>query len=343
MCHQASALYQDLVRYLREQWALAATTDEADEGVYEKKLAQINALVKTWFFTPQDALHGDTPRNVIRREEKGLPNRLLDSSMDDDSSVDNELKQMIHELGLSEDDLHWYYDDGGLSLLDEFDPFPENDSFREFLGEETEEDDALTAEETGDRGEPGVEATDGDDEEAWFDPVDSDDVEWWLGEHGGLLSPAFWSRVRRNAWLDPVLHRAAAIWEERVGFYMPHLPGDKSWKIRWHRMTKAEALTVIAGLQDRGVDVGSLVEEIDAFEEERISIYWLVEPEQELSHLLDILLDDDDDVEVREGVEMISEFINAVRYLMPAHARMWLRGWIDAQLHGALAKQAGLK
>ena len=124
---------------------------------------------------------------------------------------------------------------------------------------------------------------------------------------------------------------------------MPHLPGDKSWKMRWHHMSKAEALTVIAGLQDRGADVEGLVEEIASFEEDRVSIYWLIEPEQELSHLLDILLDEDDDAEIREGVALVSEFINSVRYLMPVQARLWLRGWVDAHLHGALAKQVGLE
>ncbi len=122
--YQACALYQQLVSHVRDQAAielaaLRGTTTRAE-------IDRLNQVIRDWFFTPRSDLHGSSPRDIIRREELDEPNELPPSSLDDD-----EITQEMHEMDeLFGGGTHWAVDDGGLSLLDEFDPEGQDEYFR---------------------------------------------------------------------------------------------------------------------------------------------------------------------------------------------------------------------
>jgi hypothetical protein len=124
--YQACALYQQLVRHVQkcaaeELAALRQTSVSAEYG-------RIDQIIRDWLFTPQRDLHGSSPREVMRREQLDEPNVLPPPSPDDD-----EMLQELHEIEelLGGGERHqWFVDDGGLSLLDEFDPEGQDEYFR---------------------------------------------------------------------------------------------------------------------------------------------------------------------------------------------------------------------
>ncbi len=122
--YQACALYQQLAEHLRDQLSrelaeLRGTTQTAEK-------ADVNQIIRDWFFTARKDLHGSSPRDIIRREELDEPNVLPPASPGDD-----EIMQELHEMDdLFGGETHWAVDDGGLSLLDEFDPEGQDEYFR---------------------------------------------------------------------------------------------------------------------------------------------------------------------------------------------------------------------
>ena len=124
--YQACALYQQLVRHIQKCVAeeLAKLRRTSVETEYER----IDQIIRDWLFTPQRDLHGSSPHVVVRREELGEPNVLPPPSPDDDELI-QELHEIEELLGGSERH-HWVVDDGGLSLLDEFDPKGQDEYFR---------------------------------------------------------------------------------------------------------------------------------------------------------------------------------------------------------------------
>ncbi len=123
--YQACALYQQLVRHVQkcaaEELAALRHTSTSAESEH------IDQIIRDWLFTPQRDLHGSSPRDVMRREELGEPNVLPPPSPDDDEML-QELYE-IEELCGGERH-HWFVDDGGMSLLDEFDPEGSDEYFR---------------------------------------------------------------------------------------------------------------------------------------------------------------------------------------------------------------------
>jgi hypothetical protein len=122
--YQACALYQQLVEHLRDRLSLELAglrgTTQAAERI------RVNQVIRDWFFTPRKDLHGSSPRDIIRREELDDPNVLPPASPDDD-----EIIQELHEMDeLFGSETHWSVDDGGVSLLDEFDPEGQDEYFR---------------------------------------------------------------------------------------------------------------------------------------------------------------------------------------------------------------------
>jgi len=116
-----AALYGDLVKYLRDRWAEQAAQFNETSLAEERK--KIDELIKQWFFTPQQELHGLTPRQVIRNEELGHPNVIphdhLDEIFDDDCPV----CQMMKDGALSGEGGEWHFGLApDLTLLDEYDP-----------------------------------------------------------------------------------------------------------------------------------------------------------------------------------------------------------------------------
>ena len=124
--YQACALYQQLVRHVQKCAAqeLAVLRHTSASVEYE----HLDQIIRDWLFTPQRDLHSSSPREVIRREQLGEPNVLPPPAPDDD-----ELIQELHEIEelLGGNERHqWFVDDGGVSLLDEFDPEGQDEYFR---------------------------------------------------------------------------------------------------------------------------------------------------------------------------------------------------------------------
>lgn len=124
--YQACALYQQLVRHVQKCAAeelakLRATSMEAE-------YKHIDQIIYDWFFTPQRDLHGSSPRDIIRREQLDEPNVLPPPSPDDEEWL-QELHEIEALLGGNERH-HWFVDEGGVSLLDEFDSEGQDEYFR---------------------------------------------------------------------------------------------------------------------------------------------------------------------------------------------------------------------
>jgi hypothetical protein len=124
--YQACALYQQLVRHVQKCTTeeLAALRHTSVDAEYE----HIDQIIRDWLFAPQRDLHGSSPRDVMRREQLDEPNVLPPPLPDDD-----EMLQELHEIEalLSGGERHhWSMDDGGLSLLDEFDSEGQDEYFR---------------------------------------------------------------------------------------------------------------------------------------------------------------------------------------------------------------------
>ena len=115
-----AALYGDLVKYLRDRWAEQAA--QFNETTIDQERAQIDEIIRAWFFAPQPNLHGLTPRDVIRNEELGRPNVVPHDHLDELFFDDCPICQMMREDALSGEGGGWHF---GLapdfSLLDEYD------------------------------------------------------------------------------------------------------------------------------------------------------------------------------------------------------------------------------
>ncbi|MBI5564259.1 MAG: hypothetical protein HY870_05160 [Chloroflexi bacterium] len=122
--YQACALYQQLAEHLRDRLSLELAELRGTTQTAEQE--RVNHIIRDWFFTPRQDLHGSSPRDIIRREELDDPNVLPPASPDDD-----EIMQELHEMDdLFGGETHWAVDDGGVSLLDEFDPEGQTEYFR---------------------------------------------------------------------------------------------------------------------------------------------------------------------------------------------------------------------
>jgi hypothetical protein len=116
-----ATLYGDLVRHLRDRWAEQAA--QFNETTVAEEKAQLDELIKEWFFAPQKDLSGMNPRQVIRNEELDIPNVIPHDHLEDIFDDDCPLCQMMKDDALSGVGGEWHF---GLapdhSLLDEYDP-----------------------------------------------------------------------------------------------------------------------------------------------------------------------------------------------------------------------------
>ena len=124
--YQACALYQQLVRHVQK--CAAGELAELRQTSVEAEYRHIDQIIHDWLFAPQRDLHGSSPRDVMRREQLGEPNALPPPSPDDEEWL-QELHEIEALLGGNERH-HWFVDDGGVSLLDEFDPEGQDEYFR---------------------------------------------------------------------------------------------------------------------------------------------------------------------------------------------------------------------
>ena len=120
MCDQECALYGELVRHLRDHCVERIAELDPIGGEAAAK-AWADKVICDWFFAPQDDLHGDAPRAVIWREQKGEPNIVPKDHEHELFFDDCPVCQAMQELDL-EGEWHWHYDDGGFPLIAEYDP-----------------------------------------------------------------------------------------------------------------------------------------------------------------------------------------------------------------------------
>jgi hypothetical protein len=126
MSIQEGALYGDLVLWLRDR-AAELLAEARSDSTLEAEMARLDALIRGWFFTPQDELYGSAPREIIWREQLGqgnpIPKEYVDDAIGDD---DCPLCQMMREeIESAESDhdhgYHWTYCPDWC-LLDLYDP-----------------------------------------------------------------------------------------------------------------------------------------------------------------------------------------------------------------------------
>lgn len=122
--HEAT-LYGYLVRYLRD--ACAAQLADCKGTPAEVERQKLDALIRAWFFTPQDDLYGFTPQRLIRNEELGLRNIISSGHKHeiffDDCPLCQEMRELKEE-GLGEGEAgEWEFGLApDMTLLDDYDP-----------------------------------------------------------------------------------------------------------------------------------------------------------------------------------------------------------------------------
>jgi hypothetical protein len=365
MSYQECALYGNLVRYLRDRCAeRLAELDPASDA--EAARAWLDDLIRGWFFTPQHDLHGDAPRDVIWREQKEEPNVVPPDRMYDLFFDDCPVCQATRD---DPGEWHWHYDDGGFPLIVEYDPEgwderweAEHEAFERWRAEQGESErweaeefrdeegnlrfvygfpDATPEQEAHIRAMWGLPTT--EEEEAAepseipaYDPPPVPSQE---------ISPAeLWLRAAEEPWLDRELHDAARALAGRLGFSVPNPPLTlQCVDLGWHRLTFTEALPLVAGLHDRGVDISAFLEQVRAFPYQDISLEWLITPERCMATMTGVLESDAVEGDPVSAARLRHDraFIERVSRLIPLHARIWLRGWSDALIHAAFAQAVG--
>ncbi|MBM4458460.1 MAG: hypothetical protein FJ011_11940 [Chloroflexi bacterium] len=311
MSVQEAALYGDLVLALRDYAAeqLAAATGDHDLAAVG---ARLDDFIRAWFFTPQKELYGSAPRDVIWREQLGeqnpLPKEYAAEVYGDDCPI---CQAMREELENAEDDEahgHFWGYCPDTCLLEQYDPVGAEERWRKEFArlDETQ----ATQEPAG----PAPEYT---------PPPPS----------GPRVTPDEFLSVLRRPWLDPELHRAAQQLAERCDVPQPRA----AQRAPYRRMTRDEALSLIAGLHGQGVDAPALMKQLDAWPYQNVALDWLSDPEQSIGPICQAL----DETAPRDQDELARlrhhrDFILALARLIPPAARLWLSGWLEAVMYGAL-------
>jgi hypothetical protein len=329
VCYQECALYGDLVLYLRDR---AAELLAGDGGDGEAEQARLDTVIRDWFFNPQDKLHGCAPRDLIWAEQKGEPNPIhpdhLAEFFDDDDcpicqATHQEVKAAL-EAG-EEHGWQWGYDDGGYPLIAHYDPegwderWDEEDAaFQEWQAEQAEQEAGPAA--------------------PFYEPPPVEEAE---------VSPEEFMARARQPWLDPALHHAARMLVERVDCPQPTMFG-----LRYRRVTYDEALSLAVGLHEQGVDVETLLAQIEAFPYQNVALDWLSQPEENAAMMVQAMeqtISPDDEAEADKGhpadkvhpmarLRHHRDFIFALARVVHPGARLWLQGWLDAVAAGAFAR-----
>ena len=157
-----------------------------------------------------------------------------------------------------------------------------------------------------------------------------------------------WMRAAYDPWPDLPLDRAAQVLSRRIGYSVPRSPlTHESVQLGWVHFSEAEARALAFELHASGVHIEGLLEQIEAFPYDDVSLAWLTEPERCI-HLHATLAEEMDEEERKEHPESAArlrhttEFIHRLAALIPPHARIWLRGWSAAYTHAAFARAVGL-
>lgn len=316
MCYQECALYGDLVLYLRDR---VADLLAGDGGDVEAERARLDSIIRDWFFTPQDELHGCAPRDLIWAEQKGEPNPVhpdhLAEFFDDDCPIcQAEYREIEAAIEAGEEHgWQWHYDDGGYPLIAHYDP----EGWDERWAEEQAAFERWQVEQAEWEAQPAAPA---------YEPPPVEPAE---------VSPEEFIARARQPWLDPALHYAARMLADHVDCPEPTLFGP-----RYRRLTYDEALSLAVGLHAQGVDVEALLAQIAAFPYQNVALDWLSQPEQNAAIMIQameqVIAPDDEDEMAR--FRHHRDFIFALAQVVHPGARLWLQGWLDAVAHGAFAR-----
>lgn len=320
MCYQECALYGDLVLFLRDR---AAELLSGDDGDAEAERERLDAIIRDWFFEPQDRLHGCAPRDLIWAEQKGEPNPIppdrLEEFFFDDCPVCQFTRQELEEAIESGEDpgFHWHYDDGGYPLIAHYDPEGWDEHWDEWEAAIVEEEEERAPREEEEAYPPAAPA---------YEPPPVEAPQ---------LSPEEFAAQMRQPWLDPALHQAARTLTERVDCPEPGPFGQ-----RYRRLTHDEALSLAAGLHGQGVDVEELLAQVEAFPYQNVALDWLSDPEMNVATIIRAMEEEipPDDDEGRARFRHHRDFILALSEVIHPGARLWLQGWLDAVAHGAFTR-----
>jgi hypothetical protein len=317
MSIQECALYGDLVLWLCDRAAELLAEAKADSTV-EAETARLDELIRSWFFTPQDELHGCAPRDLIWAEQMGRPNPIptdrLDDFFFDDCPICQQMQAEVEtaELEGHEHGWQWFYDDGGYPLIARYDPEGWDARWAE---EEADLEDWQAEQEQRQTGPAPPYAP---------PPVDSKQVD-----------PETFMEVLRRPWLDPELHKVA---QKLAGCCDVPVPGDR-FGTGYRRLTRPEATSLVAGLHQQGMDVLELMAQIEAWPYQNVALDWLSDPEKNVAVLclaMETEIHPDDEAELAR-FRQHRDFILTLARLTPPGARLWLQGWLEAVTHGAFA------
>jgi hypothetical protein len=315
---QEAALYGDLVLYLRGR---TAEMIAGEHGSISRAEGELDSLIREWFLGPQDELHGCAPRDLIYAECKGTPNPIhpehLDEFFIDDCPIcQAEADEVKASLEAGEDPgWHWYYGDGGLPLIARYDPEGWDACWAE---KEAAFEDMRAEQQEGGPRDDGLAA-------AAYEPFPLQPTQ---------VPPEEFLARMRQPWLDPALHRAAGALADRLD-----CPAPPSHGLQYRRVTHDEALSLLVGLKELGVDVGVLLAQIEAFPYQNIALDWLSRPVENVSLTIRAMENEippDDDAELAR-FQHHRDFILMLAQLIQPGARLWLQGWLEAVAHGAFA------
>jgi hypothetical protein len=319
MSVQEAALYGDLVLALRD-YAAAQLAALSSEGDVAAARARLDEFIRTWFFTPQEELYGSAPREVIWREQLGeqnpLPKKYAAEAYGDDCPICQAMREEIE--GAESDEAHghfWGYCPD-TCLLELYDPEGAEERWqKEFARMEAAREEREQAQSAAPDYTPPP------------PPVPA-----------FQLDPETFLSVLRRPWLDPELHRAGQKLVERCDVPLPTVSGGAPYR----RITRNEALSLLAGLHQQGVDIPALLAQIEAWPYQNVALDWLSEPERNVALILQAMetkIAPDDEAELAR-FRHHCEFILTLARLVPPGARLWLCGWLEAVAYGAMMSGA---
>jgi hypothetical protein len=315
---QETALYGDLVLALRD-YAAGQLAPLGFGGNVDAARAHLDEFIHSWFFIPQEDLYGSAPREVIWREQLGEPNAVpreyAAQLFDDDCPLCQAMRQEIESAESDEAHGHqWTYCPDSC-LLDIYDPQGSDERWAKELAD--------------------MEAAQQERERAHF-PAPDYAPPPVLGPE---LDPETFLSVLRRPWLDPALHQAAQKLAERCDVPLPPAPLRDPYR----RVSRDEAVSLVAGLHQQGVDVQALLGQIEAWPYQNVALDWLSEPEQNaalMCRAMETGIDPGDEDELAR-FRHHRDFIFTLARLVPPGARLWLSGWLEAVAHGAMVREAG--
>jgi hypothetical protein len=310
MATQETALYSDLVLYLRDQ----ATQMLVAAGAYaslEEAKQQLDVLIHDWLFTPQEDLYGSAPREIIWREQLNqgnpLPPEFVRQAMADSQSFSQTLMEKLNssnseEFGYQEGWFWQYTPDQ--TLIDIYDPEGSEDRWaQEQIFHQ-----------------PQLDPTEVDEPIPNYEPPAVDDFAFSPDEF-----------LEKLNWVSQQAERLQPIVEHLIErFEMPTLQGITLTEYR--RLTERECLILLTSLEVHGVDLDELSKHVMAWPYQNISLDWFSNPEKQLFDCIYAMETRTDPANKAELIRFRQhrDLLFVLCRLIPHDARLWIQGW----LHG---------